>query len=129
MAVNAVFVLKFEQFRTWNLVSTELGRGTLEIFGSGFGCLLAVLHFLEIFSATVRCTFPACFTVENKVFLKCMGGTRIFQRGSLVCGGCRINGANPHNDVAILKIGTQLKTATPEILAMTQSRNYNELPV
>ena len=54
MAVKAIFVLKFEQFQTWNLVSTELGRGTLENVWLRIWILNGGVTFFGNFSATER---------------------------------------------------------------------------
>ena len=116
MAVKVVFVLKLVfVLRFWNLVSTELGRGTLKniwlriwMFIGGY----IVWNFLLPHYALL-------FLPVSQSFLE-MHGVRWYLGVAESMG---------HTPIMMWQFENWNPTATPEILAMSQSRNHNELPV
>ena len=97
MAVKAVFVLKLVfVLRFWNLVSTELGRGTLENIWLRIWMFIGGYIVWKFFLPHYAVLFLPVSLSRTKFSWNA--------RGSLVSGGCRINGAYPHNDVAIWKL-------------------------
>ena len=120
MAVKAVFVLKLVfVLRFRNLLSTELGRGTLENISLRIWMFIGGYIVWNFFLPHYAVLFLPQFYCREQSFLE-MHGVRWYLGVAESMG---------HTPIMMWQFENWNPTDTPEILAMSQSRNHNELPV